>query len=44
MLTGKRKKYTQHEKQEIMKEEAKLRDEYEAKNMGHYRKIFMLNS
>ena len=41
MVTGKRKKYTPEERIILSLEETKKRNQYEAKNMGHYTKIFI---
>ena len=43
MMSGKRKKYTAEERKILMKEEAQKRNEYEKKNMGAFKKIFIKN-
>lgn len=43
MISGKRKKYTAEERRVNCIEEARKRDEHEAKNMGRFTKIFLLS-
>jgi tubulin polyglutamylase TTLL6/13 len=42
MMSGKRKKYTPEERQALIIEEARRRDEYEKQHMGRFTKIFIL--
>lgn len=43
MMSGKRKKYTPEERQALIIEEARRRDEYEKQHLGRFTKIFILN-
>ena len=43
MMSGKRKKYTPEEKQALIIEQARKRDQYEKDHLGRFTKIFMLN-
>jgi|688.fasta_scaffold184783_3 hypothetical protein len=42
-MSGKRKKYTPEERQALIIEEARKRDEYEKNHLGRYTKIFIIN-
>lgn len=43
MMSGKRKKYSPEERQALLIEEARKRDEYEKAHLGRFAKIFILN-
>ena len=41
MVSGKRKKYSNEERKVFMAEEAQKRNDYEEKNLGQFKKIFL---